>query len=225
MRSEVYMALLNLVEDAANGSKNADQYSRVIKQNIENNNKKDLTLSLKGYFAARGLSAILINAVNKEETQPFEKTEIKGPLGLGLELKATGVHIAFAAGTGILPYVDALAHMILRMVTLNGGPDFFEGIEEEHMVDVDNFKFILYTSFASEDEAIAFELVHALEKMCKICNKPDLFEHVSRISKQSKKAAPPKAPTGEINVSNTIDLSSREISRDQVQPLNQVAEG
>lgn len=34
-------------------------------------------------------------------------------MGLSLGINKTGTHIAFAAGTGILPFVDLIAHLIL----------------------------------------------------------------------------------------------------------------
>ena len=38
-------------------------------------------------------------------------------MGLGLELKPRGKHIAFAAGTGILVFLDLVAHLILRLIS------------------------------------------------------------------------------------------------------------
>ena len=38
--------------------------------------------------------------------------EVKGPLGKGLKVNPTGVHIAFAAGTGVLCFVDLVAALI-----------------------------------------------------------------------------------------------------------------
>ena len=38
--------------------------------------------------------------------------EIKGPIGKGLEVSRTGVHIAFAAGTGVLCFVDLVATIV-----------------------------------------------------------------------------------------------------------------
>jgi NAD(P)H-flavin reductase len=39
--------------------------------------------------------------------------EIKGPFGKGLNIRkgVNGVHIAFAAGTGILPFMDLVAYL------------------------------------------------------------------------------------------------------------------
>ena len=35
-----------------------------------------------------------------------------GPLGKGLNVKPTGVHIAFSGGTGVLVYIDLVAYLI-----------------------------------------------------------------------------------------------------------------
>ena len=37
-------------------------------------------------------------------------------MGLGLNISPTGKHIAFAAGTGILVFIDLVAHLILRLI-------------------------------------------------------------------------------------------------------------
>ena len=66
-------------------------------------------LTIKDY--GRGLSTRVHNAT--ENT----RFEIKGPIGKGLEVSKTGVHIAFAAGTGALCFVDLVASLI--MSTLN----------------------------------------------------------------------------------------------------------
>jgi hypothetical protein len=36
-------------------------------------------------------------------------------MGTGLDIQTSGIHIAFAAGTGILVFVDLIAHLILRI--------------------------------------------------------------------------------------------------------------
>ena len=45
--------------------------------------------------------------------------QIKGPMGKGLDIQPTGKHIALAAGTGILVFIDLVAHLILRLVNSN----------------------------------------------------------------------------------------------------------
>ena len=37
---------------------------------------------------------------------------IKGPMGKGLDIQPAGVHIAFTAGTGILPVIDLVAYLL-----------------------------------------------------------------------------------------------------------------
>ena len=61
-------------------------------------------LTIKDY--GRGLSNRVHNALGNT------RFEIKGPIGKGLEVSRTGVHIAFAAGTGALCFVDLVATII-----------------------------------------------------------------------------------------------------------------
>lgn len=37
-------------------------------------------------------------------------------MGTGLEIQNTGTHLAFAAGTGVLVFIDVVAHLILRIL-------------------------------------------------------------------------------------------------------------
>ena len=78
------------------------------------NNSKDLCLTVKGYMQAGGLSSHLFNDLKKSKTA--EVVQIKGPMGSGLQIGTTGTHVAFAAGTGILPMIDLIAHLILRVI-------------------------------------------------------------------------------------------------------------
>ena len=89
--------------------------------------------------------------------------------------------MAFAAGTGILPFIDLVAHLILRLVANNGEINIFEG-QTTPMIDINSFKLILYTSFASREEAIGLEMIEALLGACKKYGANNLFEHNSRIS-------------------------------------------
>ena len=56
-----------------------------------------------------------------------------------------------------------------------------EIINESHqafptVIDLDNFLFILFASFASEEEAIALPLINALKELCEKSGKLDLFQ-------------------------------------------------
>ena len=61
-------------------------------------------------------------------------------MGKGLLVQSTGVHIAFAAGTGILCFVDLVGHLIQASLGL---------IKHPYMVDLEHFKFVFYVSYAS----------------------------------------------------------------------------
>lgn len=38
-----------------------------------------------------------------------QKLEVSGPFGKGLQVQSEGIHIAFAAGTGVLTFLDLVA--------------------------------------------------------------------------------------------------------------------
>lgn len=82
--------------------------------------------------------------------------EVKGPMGKGLLVQRTGVHIAFAAGTGILCFVDLVGHLIQANLKLIS----------THMVDIERFKFVLYVSFTNFEESIGLELLQSFEQYC-----------------------------------------------------------
>ena len=44
----------------------------------------------------------------------FDVFNIKGPMGKGLCLEESGVHVAFCAGTGVLVFLDLISHLLLR---------------------------------------------------------------------------------------------------------------
>jgi hypothetical protein len=72
-----------------------------------------VALTVKNYEMAKGMSMrIFGNAAMGSWKESFL---IKGPVGkgLGLNNSSAGTHVAFAAGTGILVFVDLVARMIL----------------------------------------------------------------------------------------------------------------
>jgi len=60
--------------------------------------------------------------------------------GLGLSKESKGTHVAFAAGTGLLPFIDMVARLAMSMMYLVPGPECFDP----------DFKLILYVSFRNE---------------------------------------------------------------------------
>jgi len=110
------------------------------------------------------------------------KVEVRGPMGTGLDVESTGLHVVFAAGTGILVFIDLIAHLILRILASKGGPDVFHNKSNSNLIDITNFKLILHTSFASKEEAIGLELIEALQSLCSAHGLTTLFEHHSRLT-------------------------------------------
>lgn len=157
MRRVVYDGILKLAVDETS-------YSNELDEEIKNNNDKNLCLTLKGYTQNDGLSKLIHEGVGTERLQ------IEGPLGTGLEIQQTGRHVAFAAGTGILVFIDLVAHLIYRLAGKKLPPHL-----ESSAIDIENFQLVLYTSFVNEKEAIALEMIYALEDMCKKIGKEYIF--------------------------------------------------
>ena len=74
---------------------------------------------------------------------------MKGPLGKGLCIEPSGVHVAFCAGTGILVFLDLLSHLLLRAyykhyVDPMDVPEFMHQLK-------DDFVFLFFVSMPSMD--------------------------------------------------------------------------
>ena len=78
--------------------------------------------------------------------------------------------------------MDLVAHLILRIVSENGGsPDLLALFKTSDRLNLETFKFELYTAFASEEESIGLDLIRALLALRdKFDEKPDLFVHHAR---------------------------------------------
>ena len=98
-------------------------------------------------------------------------------MGKGLGIEQAGRHVAFTAGTGVLVFVDLVAHLLLRLLAANGGPSILGQCKDSYSVELDKFSFELYTSFATAEEAIGLELIEMLVKVCKCFKLPNLFIH------------------------------------------------
>ena len=110
-------------------------------------------------------------------------------MGKGLNPASGGRHIGYAAGTGILVYVDLIGHLILKLVAAQGGPDVIGTLRKSpEYADVplldDDFKFEIYTGFFSSEEAIALPLLEALQEL-----DPEKknFNHVGQLSRGGDK--------------------------------------
>lgn len=101
---------------------------------------------------------------------------VQGPMGKGLQIEERGTHIAFCAGTGILVYLDIVAHLLLRNTRhlLDPEPFFNESGKGAMLQQFDkkpyefldkDFKFILYASFMNRQQSIGLELCESLLKV------------------------------------------------------------
>lgn len=172
-----------LLKACDNFLKGQDVASAIEKKHLEELAKDDsneLSLTIKNYKVPEGISKQFYDT--KLANQAYE---IKGPMGkgLGITAESQGIHMCFAAGTGILVYVDLIARLILSTL---------EVIPEGQRVHP-QFKLYLYASFMSRDEAVALDLLEALDKVQK---KKGLeqFKLILRLSKTDDPSAvkPPR---------------------------------
>ena len=91
-------------------------------------------------------------------------------------MSGNGVFIAFAAGTGVLPFLDLVAFILRRNLGMVSNKD-------SSFVDNLKFKFILNASFKNEDETIGLELCKGCERICKILGS-ETFEYNLIIGKE-----------------------------------------
>ena len=77
-----------------------------------------------------------------------ETFTVKGPFGKGLDLRPTGIHVAFAAGTGVLVFLDLITRLILHNTrVLSLGEEFDE-----------DFQFVLHVSHQNLAETMGMDL-------------------------------------------------------------------
>lgn len=65
-------------------------------------------MTLKVYWEAKGLSARLFESSAAKDNATYM---IKGPMGKSLGVKKNGTHLAFAAGTGAITFMDTAAYI------------------------------------------------------------------------------------------------------------------
>ena len=96
----------------------------------------NVNLTIKNYKLTKGLSYRFF-----EDSMTDDTYEITGPMGkgLGLTKDSRGKHLAFAAGTGVLVFIDVVAKMILQYLDA----PFTESEEMLH----EDFQLVFYASF------------------------------------------------------------------------------
>ena len=82
-------------------------------------------------------------------------------MGKGLLVEPTGEYVAFASGTGILSFLDLIAHIALtNLKILNSQDTHYDCIQPY------NFKLYLYVSHFSWMESIGLDLCEELSAFC-----------------------------------------------------------
>ena len=104
---------------------------------------------------------------------------IKGPMGKGLCIEPSGVHVAFCAGTGVLVFLDLLSHLLLRT--------YYKHYRKQTPKDMeqldDDFVFLFYVSMPSMDSEIGLNICEALQKVNRKLGERN-FKLTVRISKR-----------------------------------------
>ena len=150
-----------------------------------------MMFTIKNY--GRGLSGLVHTAMDDR------RFEVKGPLGKGLRVQPTGVHIAFAAGTGVLCFVDLVAALIQSTLDINlpnaksgKGAERLQVAETEQTQETarfscleGNFKLFLYVSFPNRADSVALELFEALAEYCNRNGRKN-FDLYVRLSEEGK---------------------------------------
>ena len=108
-----------------------------------------------------------------------EVFNIKGPMGKGLCIEESGVHVAFCGGTGVLVFLDLVSHLILRAYYKHRG-----GNMPQHMQQLKNdFKFVFFVTMPCMDSEIGLGICEALQKVNRQLGEKN-FELTVRISKR-----------------------------------------
>ena len=77
------------------------------------------------YFTVKNYSASQSN-LQKVTDSKSKLHIVKGPMGKSLQVESTGEYIAFASGTGVLRFLDLIAHLALtnlRILNDEGEPN------------------------------------------------------------------------------------------------------
>ena len=121
------------------------------------------------------------SSVFQKGEELFDLFHIKGPMGKGLCVEESGVHVAFCAGTGVLVFLDLISHLLLR----NYHKHYVEPhlIPEEMKQVKDDFVFLFFVSMLSMDSEIGLNMCEALTKVNNKLKETN-FKLTVRISKR-----------------------------------------
>lgn len=89
---------------------------------MQNANQENLCLTLKRYGMTDGVSKLIHDTSTDQLLMDNANFRIKGPMGKGLSIPSNGRCVAISGGTGVLVFIDLVAHLILRIIGEMGGP-------------------------------------------------------------------------------------------------------
>jgi len=129
-----------------------------------NTNSKTLPLILKKYESPKAdtFSSFLHSCL--PSTGNFS---IEGPFGTGLDLtpRSTGLHYIFAAGTGILPFLDLFDYLLESVLVPGSTSNIFKN----------GFKLHIFASFAQMNDFVGRDIC---EKLIQACRDSDMQDAV-----------------------------------------------
>jgi ferredoxin-NADP reductase len=128
----------------------------------------NFSLTLKAYWECNGLSKRLFESSAARDGATYM---IKGPMGKSLGVKRNGTHLAFAAGTGAITFMDTAAY-VARFVM--GEMD-----EEEKANIGEDFKFVYYVTYFNDEQSVGLRLLRLLKEL-----NSKHFDLVVRLSSQ-----------------------------------------
>ena len=148
--------------------------------------KNFMHVTCKDYKTKKGVASQLFRVettpnvaiVTDDKTKPISDVwHVRGPMGMGLDVQASGHHVAFCGGTGVLVFLDIVARMALQTCKV---------LPESEKPFADDFSFMLYYAAPSMTEAIGVELCQHFEKVCSKAGY-EKFKFVLRLSDSTDK--------------------------------------
>ena len=127
-------------------------------------------------------------------------------MGSGLQPYESGHHFAFCAGTGVLVFLDLVAHLLIMNCFEADGKGLPEEMEQFYDKD---FKLHLFVAFQSKDQSIGLELIEALERVNKVLG-VDNFQAYVRFSETEGPKMPRWTPGF---VESALEMYSGEIKK------------
>ena len=147
--------------------------------------KNCLPFIIKRYEKNKGFSSLLHEVECADDIK--KELFIEGPIGTGLELSETsaGLHILFAAGTGLLPFLDLLNYLLMKVMYetlkakgLNAEAMNINGEDYENTFDK-SFRVEMYSAFSTPKEIVSSEILVKLSEYSQKYKK-NFFKSVMR---------------------------------------------